>query len=1295
MRATRHFPGQTRSEAASNVGHASGPPSALLALALWLLLCLSSASAAERLVWKLGEPDRSDHEFTTAADARTNREIVVQLGGGRETQQWPRFHPGSGNGAFGARPYRYVLTFDLPAATPGGVFYLDLSLLFRQPRVPALDLDINGHLGRFYFEPDPTFELGSVDDEFNAIRSAEHRKLALAARFFKPGENRIAFVAMDDPPTVVHNRNVGGSGDSGFFYDALTLSNDSEAAPPENLDVSLTPTVFYLQSGKTVQEQCCLIVRFPPTWPGAQARIAIGKFDTNIAMPAPGEFGELRCWFLVPAELPAGNATIELSPVRPHPDPAGPNNTAATLPPTVAAAGARDDALQTFTVAFRPAKKWKVFYAPNEHLDVGYTDYRSKVAEVHARSMDELLRVLDAHPKYRFNLDGSWIADQWLDLRSTRHTAQLLPHVRAGQVGMNAFYSSIATEYPSLEESFRNLYLSKELEQSLGIPFDFALVSDVPSVSWSVPSVLASAGIRYFANGGNQDRGPMVVHGHWSVRSPFWWEGPDGQRVLAWFSSHYHQFKALFGLPPAPESGKGGLARFLKSYQQAGYVPDAVLLYGTEVENLPTEYDDACFVERWNAEFAWPKIITCQFSDFFRYIEHLYATNLPVVRGTGGAYWADNFGIIAAATSRDRANQARAVAAESMAALTCALAPKLRFSRELDREIWRDLLLYAEHNFGIGGLNDKPECDEAVGIVREKEDQTVRAQWNIDKLLRRGLSQLADQIETEGQNLIVFNPLAWKRGGLVRYQVPAGTTLTNLTTRQLTEFEVVAEKDGFQTIRFLAADVPPLGYQVYRFGRGRARHVPPAGQPASNTVENRYYRITLAPARAAISSIYDKELGRELVDSSSPYMANEYLFVSGGGTEAGRGRGAEDTQLLHPFRWLPPAELTIHRSENGGLLGVEKTPWGQRVRLSASALHTPRIETEILLPDARKELEVRNAIQVDLLYAKQASYFAFPWALAKPTFRYDIPNGFVNPARDLLEGGCSDWFAVQHLVNAEDSGLAISVATPDAPLVCLGDIYRGRWLPRFTNESPVVFSYALNNYWSPKWAGKKVAELQYRYTLTSNPRFEPAVSARWGREARCPLELAALKSSDKLPGLHGHLPPTQAGFVTLSPDNLVLTALKPAEDGQGLVVRILETGGCETDGVLDLPLLKLVSAHEANAVEVKGRALTCASSRVRFHIKPNQALTLRLKVESVESRNPKSEIRDPKVRRERTQAAQRTTCLISSLCSWYSSVAGGRPSEASDFGFGISAPYLGFLSDFGFRTSELSLPSSP
>jgi len=317
--------------------------------------------------------------------------------------------------------------------------------------------------------------------------------------------------------------------------------------------------------------------------------------------------------------------------------------------------------------------------------------------------------------------------------------------------------------------------------------------------------------------------------------------------------------------------------------------------------------------------------------------------------------------------------------------------------------------------------------------------------------------------------------------------------------------------------------------------------------------------------------------------------------------------------LLHPFFWLPAAQLTIHHPEQG-TLAIERTPWGHKIRLAARAEHTPRIETEILLPEDVKRIELCNVVEVELLYAKQASYFAFPWALERPTFRYDIANGFVDPSKDLLEGACSDWFSLQQAVNVQDSAMSIDLAVADSPLVCLGDINRGSWRRQFTNSSSTIFSYLMNNYWSSKYAGQKTWELTNRYAITSGTRFEPGETERFGLQTRTPMEVGDIKSSDKLPARVGTLPPAHAGFVELTPGNLVLTALKVAEDGHGLVARVRETSGRPTQGVLRLPLMQVTSANEANAVEVAGKSLAIGKEGVRFDVKPNQVLTLRLNI---------------------------------------------------------------------------------
>ena len=1159
-------------------------------LVLVISACSANSQAAENLIWRLGRVDSSHHEFPALPSPQMPLPVVVHIGQADAEKHWPQFHPGSANQEMGAHPYPYTIVFDLPSA-PQGVYHLEVNALFRHPRIPVLRVDINGHQGDFYFSPQLGTTLGDEDDAFIPIHSQQQKRITLPARFLHAGENRLTLTAIDEPAAEIPQAGATGWGGSGFYYDALALSQSAEAAPGDHPEVRFEPTIFFRKAAAGLEEECRVTMQYPPGWRDAKVRIALGRFSISTLVSKRGEFGEARMPVSVPDSVLAGEAKIELT-----------NSWTPEAPGPVR---------QSFTADFKPKRKWKVFYAPNEHLDVGYTDYQVKVAEVHARVLDQLPEVLAAHPDYRFNFDGSWAVEQWLKTRAAEQAGRFERYARKGQISVNGFYANLMTELPSAEELDRSLYFSKHLEDRYGVPFDTAWITDVPSYGWAVPSTLAAAGIHYFVGGGNQTRGPLNIVGHWNARSPFWWEGPDGQRVLAWFSYHYHQLKTTFGIPPSLEAGKSSLPIFLQPYERADYAPDAVLLYGTQEENLSLDFQDANLAAQWNARYAYPQIIPCRFAEYFRYVEERYGAQLPVARGDGGGYWEDGAGTDALSTATYRQDQTRAAAADALAALDAGINRALAFPLELSREIWSNIALYGEHTFvsyrGVG----QPQHDEVVGQLAVKEGRATRAAAGIDEVMRRSLSQLADQIQTDGRNLIVFNPLSWKRSGLVRFQVDDETTLTDVATTQPVPYEVVEARDGYATIRFWAQDVPPLGYKVFRLGPGPVVQKEESAT-GDNVIQNKFYRVTLDPARAAIKGLYDKELGRELLDPASPYLADEYLYVTGGGTEKGRGDGAEATQLTHLVYGLPHAELTIHHPSGGKLAAIEKTSWGQVVKMTAQAVNTPKIETEILLPDNDKRIEIRNRIYKQLTFAKEAAYFAFPWAASNPTFRYEIANGWVDPEKDLLTGASVEWSAVQDAVSVEDGAGAVTLAVVDAPLVSLSDINRGRWPERFLKSSASVFSYAMNNYWFTNTPGGQSGDFVFRYALTSGGRFDPIEAARFGREARTPLEVEELRSSDKLAGAKGKLPAGQASLASIAPENLVINAVKGAEDGQGLIVRVYEAAGQTTEGTLTLPWMDVARAIETNAVEVNGKRLESDAHRVRFHIEPHRVLTIRV-----------------------------------------------------------------------------------
>ena len=123
---------------------------------------------------------------------------------------------------------------------------------------------------------------------------------------------------------------------------------------------------------------------------------------------------------------------------------------------------------------------------PHEHLDIGFTDYREKVAELQSQSIDGVLDLLPEHPEFRWTMDGSWVAQQYLAGRSPERVQQFLSAIRAGKIVMPPQYANQHTGVASLEGLTRSLYPSHAFAEKFKLPVGAANITDVPSYSWSV-----------------------------------------------------------------------------------------------------------------------------------------------------------------------------------------------------------------------------------------------------------------------------------------------------------------------------------------------------------------------------------------------------------------------------------------------------------------------------------------------------------------------------------------------------------------------------------------------------------------------------------------------------------------------------------------------------------------------------------------------------------------------------------------------------------------------------------------
>jgi hypothetical protein len=1108
-----------------------------------------SSQTDPNVIWSIGETDGLADEFAQGAASG----VTYLAGKSTPREGWHQRQEASED-----NPPVYRVRFPLERVPENGVT-LAAELYYLESAPRGLLLTVNGKRGLYRLKASQGQDLD--ERHANTIIYSRHSfKTPLDSAYLRPGENEIGISFQGN----------GGS----VYYDSVALT---KSPPAPNLGATVEPSIFFRKRGDELMEVTDVVLHHSKPLGKVSVSLKVGSRTSSGESDDTGyDFGER----VVELEVPA---------------------TPKPVPYELTVSGTSS---AKFQGEFRPEKRWKVYAGLKIHNDIGYTDLQPHIQELDNRNTDEVVDIIYRFPFYKFNFETGWLIDNYLQSRKPEHTQKVIRLAAQSQVGVNSMYLNVMTGMCTGEEMYRLLYFSKSLQKKYGIPLKFACLTDAPSHSWFVPTLLSDAGISGFANGSNQTRAPLLQNSNLNEESPFYWEGADGRRVLTWFARSYLQFHRLVGNTPSVDLLKQTVAQFLARYRRDNYPVDAVLLYGLYTDNADIGTGDVQILKEWSEAYEYPKIIPATDSDYYEYLSRNFAGKLPVYRGDAGAYWEDGAGSTSRETAVNRDSQRMLPVAEMASSWATLFNPEQNYPQTEFREAWKNLLFYDEHTWGAHNSTRQPDRRFVTAQWEHKRAYAWRAHWGAVDLLYRSFNRLVQNISIEGPTMHVFNPDLWPRSDIVTIETEPGREVIDMTTGKPVALDVVLEKDGWRKMRFLAENVPGLGYKAYavRF----AKTVPSGTQPEPSDwkLESRYYRVVLDPQTGAINELLDKEAGRDLVDKSAPYKMNQLLYVSGG----------ENTRIIQDLANLPPAKLEISAPGSAKVLESVRTPYGRRIRVRAQAKNIPVVETEISVYDNVKRVDIANRIEKIETRAKEAVYFAFPFRVSPPELAYQVQNAFVRPDAEQLPGACRDWFTTQNLVRARDADITIAWATPDAPLVTLTDINRGGWMKKLDVKNGHVFSYAMNNYWFTNYKAAQGGEFTFRYSITSGRGLADEALARFDQETRS--QLVGYPYFDlgnvRLRPAKRQMPAAAGSFLEIEASNAQVTTFKEAEDGKGYILRLRETAGKEGTARLASPVFPLASATLTNGVEDDASPIPVTDGRIEIPLRPHTFTTVRL-----------------------------------------------------------------------------------
>src|SRR3954447_14558328 len=177
----------------------------------------------------------------------------------------------------------------------------------------------------------------------------------------------------------------------------------------------------------------------------------------------------------------------------------------------------------------------RIMVLPHAHLDIGFTLPPDQVARDYKDSIDEAIRLVRENTDFRWTIESTWMLSEWLRRTSDEKLiSELGRYLREGRISLAAAFANMHSGLLGDEEMNRLVYLGEAFRRRFSLPIEVAFQNDVPGFSWAYPRVFAGSGVKYLITGLN-----LFIGGgnNFGVRNtPFYWTGPDGSRVLTFFT---------------------------------------------------------------------------------------------------------------------------------------------------------------------------------------------------------------------------------------------------------------------------------------------------------------------------------------------------------------------------------------------------------------------------------------------------------------------------------------------------------------------------------------------------------------------------------------------------------------------------------------------------------------------------------------------------------------------------------------------------------------------------------------
>jgi alpha-mannosidase len=824
----------------------------------------------------------------------------------------------------------------------------------------------------------------------------------------------------------------------------------------------------------------------------------------------------------------------------------------------------------------------------NAHIDAAWLWPWTETVDVVRRTFGTAIQLMDEYPQYTYTQSAAayseWVFEKYPSLYK-----QILDRVKQGRWELvGGMWVEPDLNMPDGESLVRQILVGKRyFKEKFGTDVRIGWNPDSFGYNWQLPQIYKKSGIDYFVtqkmawNDSNQL--PVKI---------FWWQSPDGSRVLTYFPHDY-----VNEIEPLRIANDVATSQALNPG-----VPEMMHLFGIgDHGGGPTRAMLDSGMHWSKPDVIFPKTTFGIAQGFFSDIESradtahspiwnykvLASGNQKLPAPTDGKFslpvWNDELyfeyhrGVFTTQANHKRnmrESEEELLNAEKFSSL--AWLDGLPYPGMELTEAWKKVLFNQFHDLAAGsGIAD-------IYHDAQRDYDFVRLQTQ--HLSSDALNKLASRVNTSGANgvpILVINPLAWERTDLVTLNVQLPQSSKNgfsvLNSHGGPElFQVLSTDSRSNSYQLLvkAEKLPSMGYEVF--------HVVSSANPVQSdlevhglTLENSLLRVTVDQKTGCISSLYDKNAKFEEIAPNG--CGNELI-------------GFKDTPKDYDA-WNIDANFEEHFTkldQADSVEIVERGPVRATIRITRHWQQSKFVQ-DISLYAGLNRVDIGN--EIDWHETHVLLKAAFPLAASSSEATYEIPYGTIE--RPTTRNN------------------RFEMAKFEVPALRWADLGDGQHGLSLINESKYGYDgkgnvLRISLLRSPSWPDPEADRGHHSFHYSLYPHsgdWKQALTVRHGYEFNYKLLAIQVEPHE------GDLPPAHS-FVEIGQQNVVLTAMKKSEDRPQLLFRFYEWAGKEGEVELTVPP-GAKSATMTNLMEqAEDSPLPVERNRLRVPVHPFEIVSV-------------------------------------------------------------------------------------